>query len=133
MNRHTFKTLIGKDRSSLSAEIEDGNSDNEDAVAPMRGEVEVDGEKCEEDDGEERFNEIGEVMEPFNLRNERDGGHFDENMNYVFKREKGELDAWLANLDEASMEQCIGEAASAKKVSMTYVCLARVFVLYVYA
>ena len=101
----------------MSAELEDGNSDDDEkVVVPMRGEVVVDGEKCEEDDGDERFNEVGEVLEPFNLRNERDGGHFDENMNYVFQREKGELDAWLANLDEASMEKYIGEAANAKKV-----------------
>jgi hypothetical protein len=49
------------------------------------------------------------------LRDERDGGHFDENMNYVFKKEKGEVDAWVAEMDEVAMEQAIGEAARAVK------------------
>ena len=56
------------------------------------------------------------MIEPFNLRDERDGGHFDENMNYVFQRERGEKDAWVAAMDEATMEQSIGEAAKALKV-----------------
>lgn len=53
-------------------------------------------------------------MEPFNLRGEREEGHFDENMNFVFKKEHGEVDAWLASMDEASMEKSIGEALLAK-------------------
>ncbi len=56
-------------------------------------------------------------MEPFNLKDERDGGHFDENMNYVWSKEKVEPDAWLADLDEAAMEKGIGEAAAAQKVT----------------
>lgn len=55
-------------------------------------------------------------MEPFNLKDERDRGHFDENMNFVFKKERGEIDAWLATMDEATMEKSIGEAAEAMKV-----------------
>jgi hypothetical protein len=39
----------------------------------------------------DQFNEAGEVIEPFNLRDERDSGHFDENMNFVFQKEKGEF------------------------------------------
>ncbi len=59
---------------------------------------------------------MGDAIEPFNLRNEReDGGHFDENMNYVFKKERGEIDAWVADMDEVSMEKAIGEAAQAMK------------------
>lgn len=58
---------------------------------------------------------MGVPIEPFNLRNERDSGYFDENMNYVFKKEKGEVDAWLAGLDEATVEAAIGEAAVAEK------------------
>jgi hypothetical protein len=38
-------------------------------------------------------------------------------MNFVFQKEKGEIDAWLADMDEAAMEQGIGEAAKALKVS----------------
>ncbi len=62
-----------------------------------------------------QFNEAGEVIEAFNLADEREGGHFDENMNYVFKKEKGEVDAWVAEMDEVAMEQAIGEAAKAVK------------------
>ena len=49
------------------------------------------------------------------MADEREGGHFDENMNYVFKKEKGEVDAWVAEMDEVAMEQAIGEAARAVK------------------
>jgi hypothetical protein len=37
---------------------------------------------------------MGEVIEPFNLKDEREGGGFDENMNYVFQKERGEVDSW---------------------------------------
>lgn len=57
---------------------------------------------------------MGEALEPFNLRGDREEGHFDENMNFVFKKEHSEVDAWLASMDEASMEKSIGEAALAK-------------------
>ena len=53
---------------------------------------------------------------PFNLRDEREAGHFDENMNFVWTRENEEPDAWLADMDEATMEKSIGEAALAMKV-----------------
>jgi hypothetical protein len=36
-------------------------------------------------------------------------------MNYVFHKEVGELDAWVAGLDEATIESSIGEAALAEK------------------
>ena len=63
-----------------------------------------------------QYNDIGEVLEPFNLKGERDIGNFDENENFVFKKERGEVDIWLASMDEATMEKSIGEAAEAKKV-----------------
>ena len=53
---------------------------------------------------------------PFNLKDERDEGHFDEGGNYVWKKEHEEPDAWLANMNEAEMENAIGEAAAALKV-----------------
>jgi len=53
---------------------------------------------------------------PFNLKDERDEGHFDETGNYVWRKEQEEPDAWLANMDEAAMENAIGEAAAALKV-----------------
>ena len=37
-------------------------------------------------------------------------------MNFVFKKEKGEIDAWVAEMDEVAMEKAIGEAAIAMKV-----------------
>lgn len=36
-------------------------------------------------------------------------------MNYVFKKEKVEVDAWIAGLDESAEEALIGEAALAEK------------------
>ncbi|CAE7720090.1 Cd2bp2, partial [Symbiodinium microadriaticum] len=89
----------------------DEDEDNDDVPITVHRE-EVDGE---EDDGKEKFNDAGEVMEPFNLRDEREGGHFDENMNYVWQKDHGEVDSWLADMDEATMEKSIGEAAAALK------------------
>lgn len=37
-------------------------------------------------------------------------------MNYVWQKDQGEVDSWLANMDEATMEKSIGEAAAALKV-----------------
>jgi hypothetical protein len=63
-----------------------------------------------------QFNEAGERIEPFNLRNERKEGYFDEAGNFVWKKEVGQLDPWLASLDnEQDLEAQIGEAARAKK------------------
>ena len=70
-----------------------------------------------------KFNDAGEAFEPFNLKNERETGHFDENLNYVFKKEKGEIDAWVAQMDEVSMERAIGEAAFAMKVQISFILL----------
>jgi hypothetical protein len=53
---------------------------------------------------------------PFNLKNERDDGYFDENQNFVFKKDVGEVDAWISGLDEQTMEAAIGEAAFAEKI-----------------
>lgn len=49
------------------------------------------------------------------MRNEREDGYFDENQNFVFKKEVGEADAWIAGLDGAALEAAIGEAAAAEK------------------
>jgi hypothetical protein len=56
-------------------------------------------------------------LEPFNLREEREGGNFDASMNYVWRKETGEVDRWIADLDEAEMEKSIGEAAKSLKVA----------------
>ena len=63
-----------------------------------------------------QYDEGGVTIEPFNLKSDRDAGYFDENMNFVFRKEKGEIDNWLANMDESEMEKAIGEAALAVKV-----------------
>lgn len=49
------------------------------------------------------------------MKNERETGYIDEGMNYVFKTERGEIDAWVAEMDEVAMEKAIGEAAMAVK------------------
>ena len=110
MNLHTFKDATSSKRSALLNDLEQ-DIDDEDVVGVMH--IEADGE---EDETNEKFNEAGEAIEPFNLKNERDDGYFDENENYVFKKEKGEIDAWVAGMDEVSMERAIGEAAQAVKV-----------------
>lgn len=107
MNVHTFKD-VGK-RDSLANDVDD-EGDDDVPVVRMRGTV--DGE---EEQGKEKFNDIGEVMEPFNLKEERETGFYDEGGNYVFKKERQEMDAWVADLDEAAMEKAIGETARAQE------------------
>lgn len=46
-------------------------------------------------------------------REERQNGYFDDSGMYVFAKERGEVDAWVANLDEAAMEKQIGESQRA--------------------
>ena len=60
-------------------------------------------------------------MEPFNLNSDRQYGHFDENMNFIFKKEQQEVDNWLSGMTEEQMERAIGEAAQAAKVSAMYI------------
>ena len=55
-------------------------------------------------------------MEPFNLKNERTEGFFDETGNFVWKKEEGNADPWLDSLEnEEDLEARIGEAASARR------------------
>ncbi len=49
------------------------------------------------------------------MKNEREGGFIDDNMNYVFRKEVEEVDAWVAGLEGAELERSIGEAALAEK------------------
>lgn len=63
-----------------------------------------------------QFNDAGEPIEPFNLRNERAEGYFDESGNFVWKKEVDASDPWLASLDnEGDMEAMIGDAVAAKR------------------
>jgi len=93
MNVHTFKD-VGK-RDSLAHDVDDADDDA--PVARMKGNV--DGEE----EGDTKFNDIGEVMEPFNLKEERENGYYDDGGNYVSRDEHKEVDAWVADLDEATM------------------------------
>ena len=64
MNVHTFKDVANSKRDSLANEVHHGHEDDDDdlPVSRMKGVVEG------EEDAAEHFNDIGEVMEPFNLR-----------------------------------------------------------------
>jgi len=50
--------------------------------------------------------EAGYEIEPFNMKQERSEGHFDDDFNYVWKRRGDEADeahdAWLGEIDEAN-------------------------------
>lgn len=117
---HTFGDAVKNKRASLADELDSGDEDDEDERRhgwKLSQEARRSYFEHEEEAGADKFNDAGEVLEPFNTIDERDGGHFDESMNYVFKKEKGELDSWLADLDEAAMERGIGETAKAMKVN----------------
>ncbi|KAK7235872.1 hypothetical protein SO694_00064173 [Aureococcus anophagefferens] len=105
--------------------FDDGDDDGDDNVGDRAGGDEDDDDEDEapvrrmteeavgeEDDTGERFNEVGERIEPFNLRSERENdGFFDANGNFVWKKGDEEPDEWLAQMDEATMEAAIGAAA----------------------
>ena len=48
----------------------------------------------EEEGVTDKYDDMGGTVEPFNLKNEREIGGFDENMNFVFHKEEGEVDPW---------------------------------------
>jgi CD2 antigen cytoplasmic tail-binding protein 2 len=52
--------------------------------------------------------EDGTKFEPFNLTAEREEGHFDEEGNYVERKEEDEQDAWLAS--DAGRGRCVPAA-----------------------
>lgn len=108
MNRRTFSDAVKSKVSSLANDIDDDEDDEQ--VGIFRGNIEG-----EEDGCEESYNDVGDEFEPFNLKSDRKLGYFDDNMNFVFKKEEQEVDNWLADFDESKMEKAIGEAAVAKK------------------
>ena len=63
---------------------------------------------------------MGEVIEPFNLKDERDGGHFDSDMNYVWSKERREVDTWLADLDEATMEKNSESCVPVQNIQLSF-------------
>ena len=65
---------------------------------------------------------MGKEMEPFNLKEEREQGHFDAETGSFVWRDKGgdgneAGDEWLQamNESEAGMEEAIGQAAAAQR------------------
>ena len=107
MNISTFKDAVSSNKKSVDIDLAEVEEDDDEVeVKEMKEDIEG-----EEEDGDERFNDIGEVLEPFNMKNERDGGTIDESGSYHFAKDRGEQDAWLEGMDEAAMEKGIGEAA----------------------
>jgi hypothetical protein len=111
MNVYSFKDAVTSKRQSLANDIDD-DGDDDDVVDVLKSKV-----FGEEEDTLKDNMYDGEVFEPFNLRSDREIGHFDANMNFTFHKKKNEPDAWLADMDEdeATMEKSIGEAALAKQ------------------
>jgi hypothetical protein len=102
-NRHTFSDAVDNKRDALTNDLDDDDDDDEDERRTIGREIEG-----EESTSNMAFNDNGDVLEPFNLKDERDGGHFDSNQNYVFQKEKSEIDAWLDTMDETTEEKSIG-------------------------
>ena len=69
-------------RTAMDGDVDDDDDEDDDVpVRAMKDEIEG-----EENDTGERYNEVGERIEPFNLRAERaNDGFFDANGNFVWK------------------------------------------------
>ncbi|CAM9383898.1 unnamed protein product, partial [Phaeothamnion confervicola] len=98
---------------NVTVGAEDDDDDEEEQAAPRRMTSAISGE--EEDTGQ-RFNEAGDAIEPFNLREEREVGHFDNEGTFVWRKEQEEPDAWIAGLEDGGggSEEAIGAAAAAQ-------------------
>ena len=61
-------------------------------------------EKYEKEEMSMGQQEAGIAMEPFNMKLEREEGHFDDDFNYVWRdtRDDEEHDAWLGEVDEGA-------------------------------
>lgn len=55
------------------------------------------------------------MITPFNMKDERESGFIDDDMNFVFKKEKQEVDAWVATLNDTNTEKVINDAALAER------------------
>eukprot|EP00753_Platysulcus_tardus_P013492 PLAT3690.1.p2 GENE.PLAT3690.1~~PLAT3690.1.p2 ORF type:complete len:398 (-),score=121.33 PLAT3690.1:1570-2688(-) len=69
----------------------------------------------EERSGEVKFNEKGVPIDPFNLEEEQEGGHFTASGMYVRQKEEGEKDAWLDSVDEVAVASAAAVAAAARE------------------
>eukprot|EP01084_Bolivina_argentea_P068355 124433_1 len=99
---HTSKPQRTK---GLSRE-EDDDAEDEDTTRMVE-------DVGEEEGRADKFDVEGEIIEPFNLRSERDDGYFDKGGNFVWRKEFYEPDAWVAGLSEADVEESIGLTAEA--------------------
>ena len=108
MNRHTFGDATKGKKNSIDIELAMNNDASDDDGEVVASRERIEGEV--DADPDEKFNEVGEVIEPFHMKRERDHGTIDESGSYHFAKEEGIRDAWLANIDEAAMEREIGDA-----------------------
>ena len=98
-----------RDSDPDDVEDDDGDDDDEGGNGYLY-EQRADGtKKVKEVFGEEGYKrqsvhelemEMGTKLEPFNLTNERENGHFDESGSYVERNFNHSRDAWLDDLDE---------------------------------
>mmetsp|Transcript_16199 Transcript_16199/g.21185 ORF Transcript_16199/g.21185 Transcript_16199/m.21185 type:complete len:382 (+) Transcript_16199:218-1363(+) len=89
----------------------DDGADEEEEMRTGQSFTQVQGEE----EGDERYNDAGERLEPFNLRSERaNDGFFDDAGNFVWRKNAREPDAWVAGMteDEAVEEAAIGLATA---------------------
>lgn len=111
----SFDDTVMRGRDVSGDQGDDVDLDDDEEEVGRMGEV-----VGEEADGTEKYNERGEVIEPFNLRSERaNDGYFDANGNFVWKHENEEPDAWLAQMDESAVEAAIGDAIKRKLAAET--------------
>ena len=109
MNRRTFGDMMGAQKGFTEDVESEGDDDEEEAWRGGRDSA-IEGEEA---DGTDKFNDAGIAIEPFNMKDEREGGRIDGNMNYTYDKEEGDPDSWIAGLDEAAEEKMIGEAREA--------------------
>jgi CD2 antigen cytoplasmic tail-binding protein 2 len=103
---------IGRHKKGNAMFVNDEDDEDDEPGRPPDPEQNESGEES----GEENLNEVGEVLEPFNLNAEREEGHFDENGNYVWRKNEDRPDEWLQSMGgEAGMEEAIGQAAAAQR------------------
>mmetsp|Transcript_43296 Transcript_43296/g.55613 ORF Transcript_43296/g.55613 Transcript_43296/m.55613 type:complete len:477 (+) Transcript_43296:51-1481(+) len=107
--------IIGPGAGYVTPSYDDDDEEDDDESSRRRrgGEEPVSGE---ESDGDTNFNDAGEVMEAFNLKEEREQGHFDDSGNYIWRKLEEVSDEWLQSMGgEAGMEAAIGQAAAAQR------------------
>lgn len=118
MNIHSFGDVASNSRSALTNDLGDGDDHSDDEMdersAKLRNPFKSNDELGLSEEAR-KLNASGEEIEAFDLEEERgELGHFDENMNFIFKKNADtEVDSWLANMNESEMEKSIGEAAMA--------------------